>query len=80
MLDMLESPPARAEAIASCYVERGQIGDCLSSRWARYQAVTSADVVRVAQAYLRPERRSVLTIIPMGDDNTLPASTLVELP
>jgi predicted Zn-dependent peptidase len=52
----------------------------LSSRWARYQAVTSADVVRVAQAYLRPERRSVLTIIPMGDDNTLPASTLVELP
>ena len=80
MLDTIESPEARAEAIASCYVERGQMGDCLSSRWQRYEAVTSADVVRVAQEWLRPERRSILTIVPIGDDHLLPESTMVELP
>ena len=76
----VEEAEARAEAIASCYVERGQMGDCLSSRWQRYEAVTSADVVRVAQEWLRPERRSILTIVPIGDDHLLPESTLVELP
>jgi zinc protease len=78
-LNGLEYPEDRAEWIAECMISRGR-PDCLAGELARYDAVTAADVARVASTWLVPERRITLSVIPNGDDGALPGATPVELP
>jgi predicted Zn-dependent peptidase len=58
-----------------------QRGDpnCLPGELARYAAVTSADLARVASTYLVPEARVVLATVPEGD-RSMKSATPVELP
>ncbi len=80
ILNSLETPEDRAGRLASCYRIYGQ-ADCLVDDWARYDAVTPADIQRVAQQYLQPERRITLSIVPEGDEaGVLEGAELVEIP
>ncbi|MEN0067270.1 MAG: pitrilysin family protein [Myxococcota bacterium] len=79
VLDSLEAFDSRAEAMVDCYRSTGQ-PNCLAADWARYEAVTSDDVVRVIGTWLDPNRMHVLAVVPT-DDNSLAADLpTVELP
>ena len=54
--------------------------DCLSQRWANVDAVTAADVSRVVETWFTPERRSALSVVPLGGKGALKGSLPVELP
>ncbi len=79
MLDDWERPEDVAETLVDCYRKTGE-ANCLASEWGRYQAVTSADVVRVAQTYLLDVEPSTLSNIPKGDDGALGGAEPMELP
>lgn len=80
ILASLETPEDRAGRLASCYRLTGK-PDCLTDDWARYEAVTPADIQRVADTYLVPERRITLSVVPEGDEaSVIEGATLVELP
>lgn len=79
LLDALESPEFKAQVLADCFRQRGT-PDCLTADFARYQAVTPADIQRVAQKYLSPPPVT-LSIVPRGDAaSALPGAVAVELP
>ncbi|MCB9764660.1 MAG: insulinase family protein [Alphaproteobacteria bacterium] len=65
LLDMVEQPEGRAEWLATCQAYFGT-PDCLEDLWARYEAVTPDDLVRVAETWLTPERRVSLSVVPEG--------------
>jgi predicted Zn-dependent peptidase len=55
--------------------------NCLADDWARYEAVTPEDVLRVAKTYLINAERTTLSVVPKGDtDSALSGATKVELP
>lgn len=78
LLDAVESPVQRAERLADCLRVTGEV-DCLPAEWSRYQAVTAADLQRVAQTYLH-DAPVTLSVVPEGDDGALPRSAAVEIP
>jgi zinc protease len=79
MLDSTESALGRAQLLMACYDLHGD-PDCLATEFARYQAVTPADLARVAATWLRPDARVSLSVVPAGDDGALSDATPVELP
>lgn len=79
MLDNWERPEDVAGTLVDCYRQTGE-ANCLASQWARYEAVTSEDIVRVAQTYLLDVEPSTLSNIPRGDDGALEGAVPVELP
>jgi len=79
MLDALEDPLDRADLLATCWGRYGK-ADCLETEWARIEAVTPADVSRVAGQYLVPERRVTLSTVPVGGAGALPGAQPVVLP
>jgi zinc protease len=79
ILDGLEAPEDRVGALVDCQRRHGT-PDCLGTDWARYEAVTTDDLLRVAQTYLVPERRVTLSVLPEGDDALIDGAVAVELP
>lgn len=79
LLSQLERPEGRAEWLADCVADYGR-PDCMAEHAARYAAVTSEDLVRVTQAWLTPERKVTLSVIPEGRGGALPDAVTVELP
>jgi zinc protease len=78
-LDRMESPMGKAQSMVDCWRLEGEV-DCLAADWARYEAVTPADIQRVAQSYLIDERRVSLSVVPEGDVGFLEGAVAVELP
>lgn len=79
ILDALEQPDRKAEILVDCLRQTGQ-ADCLATDWARYEAITPADVLRVAQTYLIDQAPNTLSVVPRGDDGAMEGAQLVELP
>ncbi len=79
LLDSLEAPEDVAEHVADCWRLTGK-ADCMPDVWARYQAVTAADVERVAQKYLIQVAPNTISNVPRGDNGALPGAVTVELP
>lgn len=75
----IETLEDRALWVADCQYYHGR-PDCLADQWKRYEAVTTDDLVRVAQKYLVPERRVTLSVVPKGDGGQLVGAVPVELP
>jgi predicted Zn-dependent peptidase len=70
----------KAELLVDCYRDSGK-ADCMTDVWAKYAAVTSADLVRVTQKYLLDAEPFTLTNVPRGDGKSaLPGAVTVELP
>jgi predicted Zn-dependent peptidase len=65
LLDSLEDPEQRAFAMAEC-IARGDPPDCTLTEIDQIRAVGPADIQRVLDAYLRPERQSRLDVVPVG--------------
>jgi len=78
VLDSLEYPEDRAQILADCYHQTAD-PNCLAAEWARYEAVNSADLVRVVQTYLVGEGVT-LSVVPMADEGAMPGAAEVELP
>lgn len=79
LLDALEAPADVAEHVADCWRLTGK-ADCMPDLWARYEAVTPADVQRVAAKYLIPVTPNSISNVPRGDHGALPGAVTVELP
>ena len=79
MLSGMESPEGRAEMLADCVADFGK-ADCATERWEALAAVTAEDIVRVTEAWLTPERRVTLSVIPNGQGGALSGAAPVELP
>lgn len=79
LLDQLEAPADVAEQVATCWRTTGR-ADCVTDEWARYAAVTPADVARVARTYLLAVPPNTLSTVPKGDHGALPGAVPVELP
>jgi len=78
-LDRSERPEDVAENLVDCYRLTGE-ADCGPEDWARYEAVTTADLLRVARRYLVGVEPYALSVVPRGDDGALEGSVPVELP
>lgn len=78
-LSSIEQPEGRAEVLADCLADYGR-PDCMAERLAAYEAVTAADLARVTQEWLSPDRRVTLSVVPEGRGGALPNSVPVELP
>jgi len=78
-LDRLEEPEDLVEMLVDCQFLHGDAA-CLEDRWARYEAVTTEDLVRVARTWLRPERRVSLSVVSEGDRGGMSGAVPVELP
>ncbi|TNE85682.1 MAG: insulinase family protein [Deltaproteobacteria bacterium] len=76
---MMESPEDRAEQIAECMRHTGK-PQCVPELWTQIDAVTSADLVRVAETYLVDDTRITLSVVPPGDGGALEGAVPVELP
>ncbi len=79
LLDSWERPEDVAETLVDCYRLTGE-ANCLAAEWARYEAVTADDVVRVAQTYVLDVVPNTLSNIPRGDDGAMDGAEPVELP
>lgn len=79
LLAQLEEPESRANWLADCQYYFGT-PECLPRVWERYEAVTSADLSRVAATWLTPQRAVSLSIVPTGKGGALAGASLVELP
>ena len=79
MLDAMERPAGRAEALAECFAVHGHV-DCRAQRLARIQAVTADDVVRVVEDWIGPNQRYSLSVVPQGSTEALLGAEPVELP
>ncbi|MCB9682686.1 MAG: insulinase family protein [Alphaproteobacteria bacterium] len=77
--DTLETPEGRAGLLLYCHDTYGD-PNCLGPELARYEAVTPADVARVAGTWLAPEARVTLSVVADGDGGSLPGAAPVELP
>lgn len=77
LLDGQESLTTRAESLADCQRLHGT-PDCLVEDWKRYEAVTPEDVSRVAQAWLLPERRVELSVLPEAEVHA--TTPVIEVP
>ncbi len=60
-LRAVQTPEARAEVLAQCTFTTGS-ADCLADRLARYQAVTTEDLQRLAQGLVEAEGRVLLSV------------------
>jgi zinc protease len=78
-LDAIETLASRAEVLTDCLRLQGT-PSCLVDRVAAYDAVTAADVMRVAETYLQASRRATLSIVPADDDGMIEGAVLVEIP
>ena len=79
MLDELETPMGRAGFVVECMRVEGR-PDCASDRWAAIDAVTAADVQRVANTWLTTSELTTLSVIPRGQGGALEGAVPVELP
>lgn len=79
MLERMEEPAERAQVIVDCQRLLGR-PDCVEEQWARYEAVTALDVVRVARTYVLPYQPTALSVIPKGAAGALADAVPVELP
>ncbi len=79
LLDQMESPETRAEWWADCWASTGA-PDCLDETWARYERVSTGDLVRVAKTWLTPERRVSLSVVPETQGGGLPGAVRMEQP
>ena len=79
LLDALEDPVSRSNWIVDCHRYTGG-PSCLGDEFAKYEAVTPADVQRVAAEYLTDDRYLTLSVVPRDDDGALPGAVTVELP
>ena len=79
ILDGLEAPEDVAERVADCWRLTGR-ANCVGNDWSRYQAVTPADVQRVATQYIVGVAPNTISNIPRGDAGALPNAIVVELP
>jgi predicted Zn-dependent peptidase len=75
----MEYAENRAEMLVECYRKTGD-ANCLAAEAARYEAVTSDDVLRVAATYLVEERKQLLSIVPKDKGGQYPNSVKVRLP
>lgn len=78
-LDQLEDPHSRAVSLAECQRRTGS-PDCLEADWERRNAVTTADIQRVAATWLVRDNMSSLSIIPIGGKGARKGAVPVELP
>jgi zinc protease len=79
MLDSLESAEGKADALTQCWQTWGK-ADCMPELWKQYEAVTPADVTRVANQWLSAPP-TTLSSVPKGDaESALPGAAPVELP
>jgi len=78
MLNGLEGLEGRAEVLADCQRFKGD-PNCSGADYARYEAVTADDVMRVFNKYLVDEKRITLSVVPEGDDGMLEGSVEVEI-
>ncbi|MBT3219212.1 MAG: insulinase family protein, partial [Proteobacteria bacterium] len=79
MLDQLENPVDRAEMLVDCQRLKGN-ANCQVDDFARYEAVTTADLVRVTQTYLLTDQLATLSVVPRGSARkALPDSVEVVL-
>ncbi len=79
MLDNLEAPLDRAGELAWCQRVHGR-PDCFDDEWKAAKAVTTDDLVRVAQTYFTDERLTTLSVVPRGGKGVLAGAVPVELP
>ncbi len=79
LANALELPEDRASLLLDCYVRTGD-ANCVGAQAARFEAVTSADLVRVASTWLVPKHRVTLSVVPHGDKKALTGSLPVEIP
>jgi len=75
----IEDRAALAGHLADCVVTAGSAG-CRADELARYLAVTPADVQRVAQTWLGPDRVVLSVVSPGEEDRAVPGSTAVVPP
>jgi zinc protease len=79
MLDQMEAPWNRAEILTDCQRFTGE-PNCGPAEWARYEAVTVDDLVRVAKTYLIDVEPQTLSVVPIGDTGFIVGAVPVELP
>ena len=79
MLDAIEDLTGRARMLTECQRRHGD-PNCLPSMDARIQAVTAADVARVASTWLDASKRSTLSIVPVGDSGAIEGAVEVVIP
>jgi zinc protease len=79
LLDSLEDIEDRASILVQCHRMTGD-ANCLGAEYGRYEAVTTADIQRVADTYLGHEGRVALSVVPREVGGALSGSTPVELP
>jgi zinc protease len=74
LLRAVESTGGRADRMAAYLVSTGR-PDFLAEDLARYEAIGPSDITGVASTYLRPDRRVLLSVVPLGAaDSALPES------
>ncbi|NCG20377.1 MAG: hypothetical protein GWP91_15315, partial [Rhodobacterales bacterium] len=78
-LTQLERPWDRADVLSECFRATGD-ANCVAAEWARYDAVTGEDVVRVVNQYLVKGQKQTLSVIPRGDGGAMDGAVTVELP
>ncbi|MEZ4319435.1 MAG: pitrilysin family protein [Myxococcota bacterium] len=74
----LEGLEDRAEVLVDCQRMYGKT-DCTRDTYARIEAVTADDVMRVYRTYLVPENRVTLSVVPVGDDGMIEGAVEVEI-
>lgn len=79
LLDSVEELEDRAEVLTDCLRLDGK-ASCMTDQMAAVDAVTAADVMRVAQTYLDNDKRATLSIVPVGDDGAMEGASSVEIP
>ena len=65
--------------LADCQRLRGD-ADCLVKEWPEYEAVTPADLQRVARQYLVDALPNTLSNVPRNDDGALEGAVEIQLP
>jgi zinc protease len=79
LLDALENPVRRSHWIVDCHRYTGE-PNCLGEIIAQYDAITPADIQRVAETYLTDDRYLTLSVVPRDDDGAMPGAVTMELP
>ena len=79
VLSQLETPWGRAEMLADCYLNTAD-ANCVALEWAKVEAVTVDDLMRVAETYLAGVEPQTLSTVPHNDNGYLDGAVPVELP
>lgn len=77
--DQIEDPVSRSELLTECWSQYKD-PNCVGKEITRYEAITSARVVEVAQRYLLSRAPHTLSVVPQGDKRALPGATDMEIP